>query len=203
MALSRLPERWRGRCAAAGAMWMLAALAGCATTVNAPGAEPTVASTPGVVGGQPTAAAEGTATWPSSPPTLNPTERVEQHARQASEALVGLEERVQALAVRIQNLAAAQAPAAREPVILTTFEDLGNMVNQAEILSEGLAQTAPADRADRVQRAVTVLGTLLDEMDQFGKTPGVSDHPQASSLASYRQRIEASRQVVAALASSP
>lgn len=190
-------ENARSLLTGGGLLWLALLAAGCATTVNAPGSDSPAATAPAAVEAsvEPTVAAP-----PPDTPTPDATAQAALLAAQAEEALVSLEERVQALELRVSKLVANKESAGREAELSAAVTDLSHMSGQLALVEGGFAIWDETTRQDRAQRATAVIDKLLASLDRLGEVPGMTEGTAAEQLVKLKADIAAAAAAVAASA---
>jgi hypothetical protein len=113
---------------------------------------------------------------------------------------VSLEERVQALELRVSKLVANKESAGREAELSAAVTDLSHMSGQLALVDGGFAIWDEATRQERAQRATAVIDKLLASLDRLGEVPGMADGSAAESLIKLKADITAAAAAVAASA---
>jgi hypothetical protein len=183
------------------AVLVVALLAGCATPASAPGKE-TIAGSAVAPTGAATMAAATTAQ--SAPPagtgsastiavaTPEGPSDADAKALIAEEALANAEERVQALDMRLTDLAQLKGPN-RDVAVQAVTADLRNMLDQLDIVVGSLEQGEAVARAKRLARTITVVAGLSKMVDRFAALPEGASQAAAlrAGVAALSQRVDA------------
>jgi hypothetical protein len=168
--------------------------AGCAPAAAPEGG--TAAATAGA------GATPGTPTGATRAPTATPdaTAAARMLLLRADESLASLEERQQAVAMRVAGLVGSPAGGSRDAELQAVVKDLEQMAAQLQFVTEGLAVGEAAERAPRVARLVGVLVGAAGAAEQLagseaGAAVAADLQGHVANFLSVRTRLESGETV--------
>ncbi len=170
---------------------LLLPLMGCSSPTPAPPATAAVAT-------EPATAAPATPV-PVSTSTPDATQTAELAMRLAEASLVAIEERQQALAMRVPRFESETVAANRETELQAILDDLDVTARQAAVVLDQLDQAGAAATPEHRQRVQTV----LDNTTEIAERLTAPDGPQNEGLTALVVQLQALRERAASASPAP